>query len=85
MTTFPFRALFSDEGMLPIVCDKDSASFDTESILCSNDDLLKLVPSTPFVACQFEGEPAYVVCGYFMRYILLDHSKFFDQGVLRSN
>ena len=79
MTTFPFRALFSDEGMLPIVCDGDSASFDTESILCSNDDLLKLVPSVPFVACQFKGETTYIVCGYFMRYLLLDHSKFFDQ------
>ena len=48
--------------MLPIVCDGDSASLDTESIFCFDDGLLKRVPSTPFVACQFEGEHEYVVC-----------------------
>ena len=85
MTTVSFRSLFPEEGMLSIVCDGDSSLFDTESILCLDEDLLKLVPYPPFVACEFEGETAYVVCGYFMRYLLLDHAKFYNQEVLRSN
>ena len=85
MTTLSFRPLFTDEGRLPIVCDGDLTPFDIEAILCLDADLLTRAPSAPSVACEFEGETAFVTCGYFMRYILLDHAKFFDQGVLRSN
>ena len=85
MATFSFRSLFTAEGRLPIVCDGDLTPFDTDAILCLDDELLKLIPSAPSVACEFEGETAFVTCGYFMRFILLDHAKFFDQGVLRSN
>ena len=85
MTSLSFRPLYSDEGRLAIDLDGDLAQFDTQAILCLDADLLRLVPSAPFVACEFEGETAHVTCGYFMRYLLLDHAKFFDQGILRSN
>ena len=63
----------------------DLMPFDTEAILCLDEALMKLIPSAPCVACEFEGETAFVTCGYYMRLILLDHAKFFDQTDLRSN
>ena len=85
-TSFSFRPLFGPEGRLAIVCDDEELRpFDTEAILCLDDSLQKLIPSAPCVPCEFEGETAFVTCGYYMRHILLDHAKFFDPTVLSSS
>ena len=85
MAALCFWPLYPDKGRLAIDLDGDLVQLDTQAILCLDADLLRRVPSAPFVACEFEGQTAYVTCGYFMRYLLLDHAKFIDRGILRSN
>jgi hypothetical protein len=85
MPDFDFRLLYPATGVDPLpVTELDLTTCDSQSVLCLDADLLRLAPFAPWHECEYEGKPAYVTCGYFLRLILLDLTKIFDRAILQS-
>ena len=83
MPDYDFRLLYPATGVDPLpVTGLDLTSCDSQSVLCIDVALKELAPFAPWLECEYEGKQAYVTCGYFLRMILLDQTKFFDRAVL---